>query len=111
MVHLGSAEVTITSMEHHLYAHDTIMQSHLAVPCNPVRFDEDGDGDVDQADFAAFQVCLTDMDDPNGIYDPAACQCMDSDNDQDIDALDRLAFETCASGAGVPANPACDNSP
>ncbi|MBN1815035.1 MAG: hypothetical protein JXA14_24585 [Anaerolineae bacterium] len=81
----------------------------LAVPCNPVRFDEDGDGDVDQADFASFQVCLTDMNDPNGIYDPAACQCMDSDNDQDIDASDLLAFEACASAPGVPANPDCDD--
>ncbi|NLE61613.1 MAG: hypothetical protein GX616_24940 [Planctomycetes bacterium] len=27
---LGSAEVAINSKEHHLYAHDTIMQSHLA---------------------------------------------------------------------------------
>jgi GNAT superfamily N-acetyltransferase len=28
---LGSAEVAINSKEHHLYAHDTIMQSHLAM--------------------------------------------------------------------------------
>ncbi|NLE61057.1 MAG: hypothetical protein GX616_22145, partial [Planctomycetes bacterium] len=70
---------------------------------NPV-FDFDGDGDVDQADFAAFQVCYTGA---TGTL-PAGCECADSNGDKLVTQSDATDFETCASGPGIPANPDCD---
>ncbi|HRR83688.1 MAG TPA: hypothetical protein P5316_01645 [Phycisphaerae bacterium] len=84
-------------------------------PCNEVFADADGDGDVDQADFAVFQLCYTGMD--GGVLtDPDYCQCFDRRNndnspgqDNDVDSFDLAAFEDCASGPGVPADPECDD--
>lgn len=86
--------------------------------------DADRDGDVDQADFALFQVCFTGEGDPNEMFDRAACDCFDRedtdgngqfrpsiDGDDDIDWADLEAFEACASGAGIPAAAACDDAP
>ncbi|HPD30607.1 MAG TPA: carbohydrate-binding protein [Phycisphaerae bacterium] len=68
-------------------------------------FDIDDDGDVDQADFAVFQACfMTDW-----ATMSADCRCMESDGDNDIDQTEYDAFEACASGAGISANPACDD--
>jgi len=78
-------------------------------PCpNPeLRFDADADGDVDQEDLGAFQVCYTGG---GGTLDCPACKCMNSDNDADIDEDDYSAFEACASGAEVPAIVTCDDA-
>jgi hypothetical protein len=80
------------------------------LPCpNPdVRFDSDNDGDVDQDDFAAFQLCLTGPNDPGGLFD-CSCKCMKGDADADIDDEDLGAFEDCASGPDVPADVTCDD--
>jgi len=84
-------------------------------PCNEEVFaDVDKDGDVDQQDFAVFQICFTG--DGGGIpADPDYCMCFDRRNndntpgeDSDIDGFDLGAFEDCSSGPGVPANPDCD---
>ena len=79
-------------------------------PCaNPdLRFDADGDGDVDQDDFAAFQSCYTGT--GAGGYDCDACRCMNSDGDLDIDEDDYIAFEDCASGPDAPADVSCDDA-
>lgn len=73
--------------------------------------DADQDGDVDQADFAALQVCYTGGAGPFTL--PAECACFDRpesiEPDGDIDQADLFKFEDCASGPGVPANPACDD--
>ncbi len=79
---------------------------------NPeLRFDQDNDGDVDGDDFAFFQLCHTDADDPLFIYDAETCRCMNSDGDLDIDSADFNAFLNCAntSGPDVPADIACDD--
>lgn len=68
-------------------------------------YDVDDDGDVDQADFAVFQACY--MADWATIS--IDCRCMESDGDNDIDQAEYDAFEACASGAGIPANTACDD--
>ena len=68
--------------------------------------DSDGDGDVDQDDFAWFQMCYT-SDNPSA-FDAVLCSCMDQDEDEDVDQQDLLAFEACASGPDVPADAACD---
>lgn len=75
-------------------------------PCSIPFADADGDGDVDQADFALFQVCI-------GANLPAepACACFDAHPagapDGDVDTDDWSAFEACASGSGITADPAC----
>ncbi|MGQ9649567.1 MAG: hypothetical protein ACUVXJ_05625 [Phycisphaerae bacterium] len=79
-------------------------------PCGDNRFDRDGDGDVDQADFAVLQACYTGDGDPAFLFDAPACFCLDTNNDLDVDQTDLLAFENCASGAGVAADLACDDS-
>lgn len=80
-------------------------------PCSIPFADADGDGDVDQADFAVFQACYTG---PGGIL-ATGCECYDADPagapDNDIDSDDWTAFEACASGTGIAADPACDDVP
>ncbi len=71
----------------------------------------DADIDVDQTDFAAFQLCHSG--DGGGIGD--GCECFNRPEagfplgDNDIDAEDLDAFELCASGPTVPLNAACDD--
>jgi hypothetical protein len=65
--------------------------------------DFDGDYDVDQIDFGAFQLCLS----GTGIAIPSGCEDADLDHDHDVDILDAYVFQGCLSGADVPASPAC----
>ncbi len=71
--------------------------------CNQPRYDDDGDADVDLADFAAYRRCF------NGPNQPFAvgCDCFDGDGDGDVDLEEFAAFQRCFSGPNVPANPAC----
>jgi hypothetical protein len=84
----------------------------LASRCNSPFADADGDGDVDQADFAIFQVCFTGSTGPIPAT-PAYCECFDRPEgdpplpDLDIDQSDLARFEACASGPGIPAIPTC----
>lgn len=78
---------------------------------NPV-FDADDDGDVDAADFALFQRCLT-LEGLPGSWNAlsAECKCLDMPGgvDHDIDMADDFdAFMLCARGPGVPAPAQCD---
>lgn len=73
--------------------------------CNTPAADMDGDGDVDQADFAAMQACMTGA--GGGVSGACICADLDAD-DQDVDSVDLLRFENCASGPGVPADPDCE---
>lgn len=74
-------------------------------PCGAVFADADGDGDVDMTDFAAFQRCLT----IGAVGVAEGCGCFDRPFDGSIGADDLTSFHNCASGAGVPADPACDD--
>ena len=75
----------------------------------------DGDGDVDQDDFAVLQLCITG--DGGAIpAKPEYCTCFDRPEggppplpDGDIDQTDIAGFEACASGPDVPAHQACDD--
>lgn len=78
------------------------------VLCPDPFADDDGDADVDQADFAAFQSCYTGSAWP--LIDNA-CRCFDVNNDNFIDQVDLFKFEACASGPGLAADPACDDTP
>jgi hypothetical protein len=71
--------------------------------CHTPFADADGDGDVDQADFAALQVCRFEQ---CGLF-PPACDCFDRDDDGAVDSADFDAFEACAGGPGIPADPNC----
>ncbi|MBI4581433.1 MAG: thrombospondin type 3 repeat-containing protein [Planctomycetes bacterium] len=79
------------------------------IECHDPVYDADGDRDVDSADFAAFQVCLTGPNPGSGIF-RAACACYDFENDRDIDQGDFTAFAQCASGAGIAADVTCDGA-
>ncbi len=128
----GSGDVWLGAMHHgfHLIAADDTTASYetsnpgrdwtdAAVPpfspCSEPAADLDGDGDVDQADFAVFQTCFTGGGAPlEGLSQTCACVDLgDDDNngvpnyDRDIDGFDHTAFEACASGPGVPADPMC----
>ncbi|UCD27549.1 MAG: hypothetical protein JSV03_10570, partial [Planctomycetota bacterium] len=69
--------------------------------CNYPFVDADGDGDVDQDDFAMFQVCYTGGATPVPS-DPLYCMCFDSEGDNDIDNDDFTAFQNCATGPDIP---------
>ena len=58
--------------------------------------DCDGDGDVDLADFLAFQSCYTG---PVGPVNPG-CECANFDGDDDVDLADFLAFQSAYTGPG-----------
>jgi hypothetical protein len=80
--------------------------------------DVDEDGDVDQADFAAFQVCYTGDGGSTPVTIAAGCERFNRDGNEggtmpngDIDGFDRTAFENCASGPGVPFDPCCNGGP
>jgi len=66
-------------------------------PCNIPWADADGDRDVDETDFGAFQRCLTLGN--SAILD--GCGCMDSDLDSDVDGDDLSDFLQCAMGPGI----------
>lgn len=83
-------------------------------PHDPV-FDVDDDGDVDQTDFARFQLCLTGSNPAPGVFDALddVCKCMDvtgpqGEPDGAIDELDFLLFLECALGPDIPAVSGCD---
>ncbi|MDM8007435.1 MAG: hypothetical protein QUV05_14950 [Phycisphaerae bacterium] len=65
--------------------------------------DADEDGDVDQADFAVFQLCFSG--DGNALSDPATCRRFNRDGDSDVDSLDFNKFEKCATGPGIALDP------
>ncbi|UCD29057.1 MAG: hypothetical protein JSV03_00815 [Planctomycetota bacterium] len=72
----------------------------------------DGDGDVDQDDFAEFQRCYTGSGDPGGVYSEENCGCFDQEpagGDGDVDELDYNKFKNCASGPEVPVDETCDD--
>jgi hypothetical protein len=73
----------------------------LVIDACPTPFaDADEDGDVDQSDFAAFEVCYTGSP-PGASYDAEKCHCFDRNHDGDVDEHDLSEFEYCATGPGV----------
>jgi hypothetical protein len=75
----------------------------LSGGCSRIEVDADNDGDVDQADFAAFQACLV-GDGVTTLPETAyPCRCFDRGmRDLDVDLADYLEFEQCATGPGIP---------
>lgn len=77
----------------------------VTIQVKTVRSDHDGDGDVDQEDFAHMQTCLTGEGIP--ITNPA-CTNADLQGDMDVDGADMLLWLQCRTGPNIIANPACD---
>lgn len=71
--------------------------------------DDDGDGDVDGADFAALQRCFSTVA-PGATLIPG-CARWDLGNDGFVSEAEVAAFEACASGPGVPATQCVDGAP
>ncbi len=74
--------------------------------------DADGDGDVDQLDFAVLQACYTGAGGTLSDW-PVKCSCFNRDApvDQDVDGVDFSAWIPCASGPGIAADETCDDTP
>jgi hypothetical protein len=71
--------------------------------CLAMPADYDGDCDVDQADYAAFEACASGP----GVARAGNCGDRDFDVDADVDQLDFSAFQRCYSGENVPADRNC----
>jgi hypothetical protein len=82
----------------------TSNQATLTVGATVVPGDFDADGDIDLADFAVLQDCLTGSN--VAVTDPA-CVRADLTVDGFVDQADVSRFVGCMSGAAVPANPGC----
>lgn len=78
--------------------------------CTPdVRFDFDGDGDVDPADLMTFEACGSG---PAISHDGSpACLDADGDGDGDVDSADFAGFQRCYSGEGQAADESCVPQP
>ncbi|MBP7936845.1 MAG: hypothetical protein KA354_19560 [Phycisphaerae bacterium] len=76
----------------------------LVVMCHDPFADSDGDGDVDQVDFGAIQLCYT------GAVSTvtSSCVCYDHDQNAFVDAQDLEAFFRCVGGPAVLADKDCD---
>lgn len=70
-----------------------------------IAADMDADGDVDLADFLAFQSCAQGPFVP--VMGPPPCDQADLDGDGDADQNDFSILQRCYSGDGVAADPAC----
>ncbi len=70
-----------------------------------ITADFDRDGDVDPADFTAFQNCASGP----GVSSLGgeACRPADFDKDHDVDQDDFAVFQRCFSGQDIPANSIC----
>lgn len=71
--------------------------------CPAIPADYDGDCDVDQADYQAFEVCASGP----GYNFAIDCDDRDLDSDGDVDQSDSAVFQRCFSGPDVPAEPSC----
>lgn len=72
-----------------------------------VKPDLDRDGDVDQQDFGALQVCYT----QGGSQPEGPCREADFNSDNLVNQADLTIFLDCLSGQGVLADRACHPSP
>ena len=78
------------------------MESNAAALTLSAYGDLDLDGDVDLADFGAFQDCFNG---PNRPYAQGGCAATDWDADDDVDLTDFGQFQVCFNGPNRP--PAC----
>jgi hypothetical protein len=78
----------------------------FSVQANPLP-DYDSDGDVDQADFAVLQRCLT----GSGQPVMAGCEMGDLDQDNDADIYDVAIFNLCSTAPEIPADASCRDLP
>ncbi len=93
---LYTIEVRGTAVNQGTQGYALVASGALATAAPPIgNGDADYDGDIDLADFAAFQRCFTGTD-LGPLH--AACQPLDLDGDRDVDAADLAAFELALVG-------------
>ncbi len=93
-----------TTYYYSLFAHDGLDNYGPTVHRSGMPWhtgDLDGDGDVDQADFGRFQVCLN----GSGVPYQQGCEDADLESDGDVDQGDFAVFQACLGGSGSP--PGC----
>jgi len=73
------------------------------IPLVPFSADNDNDGDVDQVDFSAFQLCYA----PALTVATFNCRRFDSDQDNDVDTVDFAVYLPCMSGPNHAKPPGC----
>ncbi len=92
-----------TTYYYAVFAHDEA--SNYAAPALAAVMvlagDFDGDGDIDQLDFAHLQLCLS----GDGVPYAAGCADADLDGGGDVDGADMAIFIGCMGGANAP--PGC----
>jgi hypothetical protein len=88
------------------WAIDNVLVFSVGTGNDPI-YDYDGDGDVDQQDFAVIQLCTTS--EPMTATSPEECLLSDVNGDLLIDITDVEAFDACGSGPDVPADITCDD--
>ncbi|GMV96067.1 MAG: hypothetical protein AMXMBFR83_04360 [Phycisphaerae bacterium] len=76
-------------------------------PCNRPFADSDGDEDVDQSDFAAFQLCFTGLELGVPVIPGVLCDCFERTGDGRINEDDLARFTLCVSGPAIPADKTC----
>lgn len=77
---------------------DALLARHAEKLSRMRRGDLDFDGDVDQSDFGAFQLCLN-----GSAFAPPTAPCNNADLNHDghVDVADAEIFRACLSGTGV----------
>ncbi len=85
---------------------DDVFGYTFNVEPNPLP-DYDQDCDVDQADFAVLQRCLS----GSGQPVETGCENGDLDGDGDADIYDVAIFNLCGNGPGIPGDPTCRDLP
>lgn len=90
----GSVTLTANVATTKLVSADAVRFSYLGPLPGPGDFD--ADGDVDLADFAAWNACMTG---PDGGLPAGACAAFDFDADGDVDLADFAAFAAEWAGA------------
>lgn len=84
--------------------HASDLSGYSLCPALHHRADFDGDGDVDQSDFAHLQTCLASQ---SGLVLNSACADGDLNMDGEVGLPDVTLFIPCLSGTDVPAAPGC----
>jgi hypothetical protein len=83
----------------------TAVSDEATLTLRPVRFDLDGDGDVDPADMAVLKGCLSGAHVPVQATPP--CPKADLDGDGDADLADVALLQLCLTGEDTPPAPGC----
>lgn len=83
------------------FTHRDLLVFSGTQPCNNPAQDADGDGDVDVADYAAFEECVSGPGQlwPGPPVNQVYCACVDRGLDNDVDLYDFVLFQLAFTGS------------